>query len=112
LPRARPTRCATSRHIPTRQGQAAFTSGLKQYENGEYAESAKNLQSALDKGLGERDQVAARKHLAFIHCVSARTPMPRRIPQSSRRGPSMDLAPAEAGHPIWGPVFRAVKAGR
>jgi len=26
--------------------------------------------------------------------------------------PTMDLAPAEAGHPIWGPIFRAVKASR
>jgi hypothetical protein len=26
--------------------------------------------------------------------------------------PSMQLEPAEAGHPVWGPVFRSVKAGR
>ena len=25
--------------------------------------------------------------------------------------PGMELAPAEAGHPIWGPIFRSVKAG-
>jgi hypothetical protein len=24
----------------------------------------------------------------------------------------MDLAPEEAGHPVWGPIFRSVKAGR
>ena len=27
-----------------------------------------------------------------------------------RDGNNFDLTPAEAGHPIWGPVFRAVKA--
>jgi Tfp pilus assembly protein PilF len=95
------------------KGQAAFTTGLKQYEDGEYAESAKNLQSALHKGLGDRDKVAAYKHLAFIHCVSGRE---RQCRDEFRRAlavdPAMDLAPAEAGHPIWGPIFRAVKAGR
>src|SRR5207245_6618114 len=39
------------------KAEATFTTGLKQYENGEYAESAKNLQSALDKGLGDRDKI-------------------------------------------------------
>jgi hypothetical protein len=24
----------------------------------------------------------------------------------------MELAPAEAGHPIWGPIFRSLKTGR
>src|SRR5204862_280639 len=76
-------------------------------------ESAKNLQSALDKGLGDRDKVAAYKHLAFIHCVSGRE---RQCRDEFRKAlavdPTMDLAPAEAGHPIWGPIFRAVKAGR
>ena len=26
--------------------------------------------------------------------------------------PALELEPAEAGHPVWGPIFRAVKAGR
>jgi Tfp pilus assembly protein PilF len=95
------------------KGQAALTAGLKQYEAGDYAESAKNLQGALDKGLGERDKVTAHKHLAFIHCVSSRE---RQCRDEFRKAlavdPNLNLAPAEAGHPIWGPVFRSVKAGR
>ncbi|HXM82901.1 MAG TPA: TssQ family T6SS-associated lipoprotein [Burkholderiales bacterium] len=95
------------------KGQAALTTGLKQYEEGDYADSAKNLQGALDKGLGERDKVTAHKHLAFIHCISSRE---RQCRDEFRKAlavdPSMNLAPAEAGHPIWGPIFRAVKAGR
>jgi Tfp pilus assembly protein PilF len=95
------------------KGQAAFTTGLKQYDNGDYAESAKSLQSALDQGLGDRDKVAAYKHLAFIHCVSGREHQCRdEFRKALAVDPSMDLAPAEAGHPIWGPIFRAVKAGR
>ena len=95
------------------KGQSAFATGLKQYDDGDYAESAKNLQSALDQGLADRDKVAAYKHLAFIHCVSSRE---RQCRDEFRKAlaveTSMDLAPAEAGHPIWGPIFRAVKAGR
>jgi len=26
--------------------------------------------------------------------------------------PGLELAPAEAGHPVWGPIFRSLKAGR
>ena len=29
-----------------------------------------------------------------------------------RLDPGLELGAAEAGHPIWGPVFRAAKAGR
>jgi Tfp pilus assembly protein PilF len=95
------------------KGQAVFNSGLKQYENGDYAESAKNLQGAVDQGLGDRDKVAAHKHLAFIHCVSSRERQCRdEFRKALAADPTMELAPAEAGHPIWGPIFRAVKAGR
>src|SRR5438552_18460640 len=95
------------------KGQTPFTTGLKQYENGEYAESAKNLQSALDKGLGDRDKVAAYRHLAFIHCVSGRERQCRdELRTALAVDPTMDLAPAVAVHPICGPMFRAVKSCR
>ena len=97
---------------PTK-GQQALSAGLKQYEEGQYADSQKSLQSAIQQGLGERDRVTAYKHLAFIHCVSNRE---QRCRDDFRRAlavdPSMDLAPEEADHPVWGRIFRSVKAGR
>lgn len=97
---------------PTK-GQAALSAGLKQYEDGEYAASLKSLLSAIDQGLGESDRVTAHKHVAFIHCASNRE---RQCRDEFRKAlavdPAMDLAPEEAGHPVWGPVFRSVKAGR
>ena len=97
---------------PTK-AQAALSAGLKQYEDGQYGESLKNLQSAIQQGLGERDRVNAHKHVAFIHCASNR---PNACREEFRRAlavdPAMDLAPEEAGHPVWGPIFRSVKAGR
>ena len=87
--------------------------GLRLYEDGAYAESAKSLQAALDQGLASKDRARAHKYLAFIHCASSREQLCRdEFRKALADDPSLDLAPAEAGHPIWGPIFRAVKAGR
>lgn len=95
------------------KGEAALAAGLKQYEEGRYADSLKNLQSAIGQGLGERDRVTAHKHVAFIHCASNRERACRdEFRKALKVDPGMELAPAEAGHPIWGPIFRSVKAGR
>jgi Tfp pilus assembly protein PilF len=95
------------------KGEPALKAGLKQYEDGDYAASLKNLQSAIDQGLGNRDLVVAHKHAAFIYCASNRE---RQCRDEFRKAiavdPAMELAPEEAGHPVWGPVFRSVKAGR
>jgi Tfp pilus assembly protein PilF len=95
------------------KGRAALDRGLKQYEDGDYADSAKNLQVALEQGLTNQDQVKAHKHLAFINCASNRE---RQCRDEFRKAlaiePTMELAPAEAGHPLWGPIFRSLKAGR
>jgi Tfp pilus assembly protein PilF len=95
------------------RGEAALATGLKQYEDGRYPESLKSLQSAIDQGLADRDRVNAHKHAAFIHCVLNRERACRdEFRKALRVDPGMELAPAEAGHPVWGPIFRSVKAGR
>ena len=97
----------------TTKGGPALAAGLRQYEDGNYAEAARQLQSAIDQGLARSDRVKAHKTLAFSHCVSGRTTSCR---EEFRRAlaidPAFELPPAEAGHPTWGPVFRSVKAGR
>ncbi len=94
------------------RGEAALAVGLKQYENGRYAESLKNLQTAIGQGLSDGDRVNAHKHVAFIHCAANRERACRdEFRRALRVNPAMELAPAEAGHPIWGPIFRSVKAG-
>lgn len=95
------------------KGQATLDTGVRQYEDGDYADSAKSLAAALDQGLNEGEQVRARKYLAFINCASNRIAACR---EEFRRAlainPSFELAPAESGHPIWGPVFRSLKSGK
>lgn len=93
------------------KGAAALGNGLRQYEDGEYAEAARNLQGAIDLGLSERERANAHKHLAFIHCSSSRE---RACREEFRKAlsvdPGLELAAAEAGHPVWGPIFSSLKA--
>jgi Tfp pilus assembly protein PilF len=95
------------------KGDAMLASGLRQYEEGNYAESARMLQGALDQGLRDSDRVTAYKHLAFVNCAEGRERQCREhFIRALTLDPRMELAPAEAGHPVWGPVYRAVKSGR
>ena len=95
------------------KGEAALAAGLRQYEDGNYAEAAKQLQAAIGQGLTSNDRVKAHKHLAFIHCVSERNAACREeFRKALAIDPGLELTAAEAGHPNWGPVFRTVKAGR
>ena len=95
------------------KGGAALSTGLKQYDDGEYLPSAKSLQSALDQGLADNDKVTAHKHLAFINCSQGRNgPCREEFRKALAIDPSLELSAAEAGHPTWGPIFRSLKAGR
>lgn len=95
------------------KGEQTLQSGIRQYENGNYAEASRLLQASLDQGLGQSDQVRAHKYLAFIHCISGRDGRCRdEFREALKIDPSFELAANEAGHPIWGPVFRSVKGRR
>jgi Tfp pilus assembly protein PilF len=90
-----------------------FKLALHQYEAGDYDESAKNFEGALRQGLSDKERASAHKHLAFMHCAAQRE---RQCREEFRKAlgvdPNLELDAAEAGHPLWGPIFRAVKAGR
>ena len=95
------------------KGEPQLQSGIKLYEDGRYKEALTSFQSALSAGLGANDQVIANKYLAFISCVQGRERQCRAyFSRALELNPSFELEPAEAGHPIWGPVFRSVKARR
>jgi len=97
----------------SKAGAAVLKTGLKQYDDGEYQPAAKSLQSALDQGLADKDKVNAHKHLAFIHCSQGRNGACREeFRKALALDPALELTPAEAGHPTWGPIFRSLKAGR
>jgi len=89
-----------------------FERGVKSYEDGDYKSAARQLQSALSLGLpGFRDQAIAHKYLAFIACASGRQrPCRDEFRKAFEADGNFNLTPAEAGHPVWGPVFRSVNA--
>lgn len=94
-------------------GEQNLIAGIRYYEDGKYNEARKALQMSLSRGLSDRDQVRAHKYLAFIHCVSEDEAKCRsHFRMALAINPGFSLAPAESGHPIWGPAFRSVKDPR
>jgi len=111
---AAPTRSPPPRVATRSSGEQELEKGIKSYEDGEYKVGSKRLQAALDVGLdAKRDQARAHKYLAFIVCVSGREKSCRdEFQKALDADPKFELEPAEAGHPIWGPALRSVKAER
>ena len=97
---------------PLDKAAQELANGIASYENGSYKASSRQLQSALTLGLeAPADQARAHKYLAFIHCVSNRQKQCRdEFSKALNADPGFNLTPAEAGHPLWGPVFRKLKA--
>ena len=92
-------------------------SGIKNYEDGNYPASITVLQSLVEsKEATKGEKLLAYKYLAFDHCVSPRESKELRekmCRDSFRKAfdfdPKFILTPAEAGHPIWGPIFSSEK---
>jgi Tfp pilus assembly protein PilF len=96
---------------PLSVGEQLLVKGIKSYEEGEYKSATKNLQDALNAGLSRKtDSAKAHKYQAFIACGSDNT---RRCRDEFRKAfeddPNFALDAAEAGHPVWGPVYRGVR---
>ena len=98
--------------VPT--GEDRLAAGVTQYEEGNYAQAQRLLQSSIADGLASRTSRArAHKYLAFIYCVTDRTAQCREeFGNALSADSNFTLTAAEAGHPGWGPVFRSVSRGR
>lgn len=93
------------------RGEPYLKQGIAHYEEGNYRSAVRRLQFALEEGLTIPDRVKAHKYLAFIACVSGQQLTCREeFAIALDLDPTMELSPAEAGHPMWGPVFRSVKS--
>jgi len=92
-------------------GSSYLEEGIRNYEEGNYRTSARRLQYALEEGLTRPNRVKAHKYLAFIACVSGQQLTCREeFSIALELDASFELETAEAGHPIWGPVYKSVKA--
>ena len=96
--------------LAERPAEKALLSGLRAYDDGQYADAEKQFGAALQAGLASaRDRAAAHKYLAFIYCTSQRTGACEvEFRAAKENDPKFALSKSEAGHPMWGPVYRKV----
>ncbi len=101
----------TEEQLRTR-AQENLALGVRQYQLGSFEDAAHSLTMSLEHGLlSKTEQSRARKTLAFIYCITEREPQCRdEFRLALEIDPGFDLTQAEAGHPIWGPVYRDVRA--
>ena len=94
--------------VAARPAEKALLAGIRAYEDAQYAESEKQLGVALQAGLASaKDRAAAQKHLAFIYCTSNRSRECEAAFRAARQAdPAFALSKSEAGHPLWGPVYK------
>ncbi len=100
--------------VMQRPAERALMTGMRAYDDGQYAEAERALQESLKTGLSStRDRATAYKHLAFIYCTSQRAPACEAAFREARHAdPQFALSKAETGHPLWGPVYQKVATAR
>ena len=93
-----------------RPAERALLTGMRAYDDAQYAQAERALTTALGSGLtSPKDRASAHKLLAFIYCTSSRVPDCEASFRAAREAdPSFALSRSEAGHPQWGPVYRRV----
>ena len=93
-----------------RPAERQLAAGLRAYDDGRYQDAETSLADALRLGLSHpRDEAAAHKTLAFVFCTSQRPSQCAAAFRAARAAdPAFALSRAEAGHPLWGPVYAAV----
>ena len=91
-----------------RPGERLLFEGIRAYDDGQYPQAEAALRKALEAGLRSgRDQASAHKLLAFITCTSERMAECETAFRAARAAdPAFVLSRSEAGHPLWGPVYR------
>jgi Tfp pilus assembly protein PilF len=83
---------------------------MRSYDDGQYDLAETALRAALAGNLrSARDKATAHKLLAFIYCTSNREAQCEAAFKAARESDlTFRLSRAEAGHPLWGPVFRRI----
>jgi hypothetical protein len=94
--------------LSARPAERALLAGLKAYDDAQYESADRLFREALAAGLASpRDRAEAHKRLAFLHCASGRLAdceAEFKLARAADRGFALDKS--EAGHPVWGPVYK------
>ena len=107
---AAPMHSAGLTDVIERPAERALLTGMRAYDDAQYPQAERALQTALHSGLNSpRDRASAYKLLAFIYCTSSRPADCEASFRAARQAdPTFALTRSEAGHPQWGPVYRRV----
>jgi Tfp pilus assembly protein PilF len=96
--------------VMERPAERALLEGIRAYDDAQYAQAEKALRKALADGLqSARDRATAHKLLAFITCTSDRlADCQTQFREARAADASFALSRSEAGHPVWGPVYKSL----
>jgi len=109
---APPAPAPAARAPEVSDGRRRIERGVAQYEQGRYAEAIRTLKDAPEIAAEPAElRLRALKTLAFSQCLLEQVGACRRTFDALLAlDPAFRLAPAEAGHPSWGPVFARARA--
>ena len=97
--------------LSARPAERALLAGLKAYDDAQYESADRLFREALAAGLASpRDRAEAHKRLAFLHCAAGRLgecEAEFRLARQADRNFALDKS--EAGHPVWGPVYKKLQ---
>ena len=93
--------------LSERPAERALIGAMRAYDDADYPAVERQADSALKLGLrSPRDQATAHKLRAFVYCTSNRIdPCEAEFRAARAADPAFELSHAEAGHPVWGPVY-------
>jgi len=93
--------------LAERPGERSLLAAIRAYDEADYPTVEREVDRALKAGLqSPRDRATAHKLRAFVFCTSDRVAACESEFRAARaEDPAFELNKAEAGHPLWGPVY-------
>jgi len=93
--------------LTERPAERALMGAMRAYDDADYPAVERQANEAMKLGLrSTRDIATAHKLRAFVYCTSNRLAACEAEFRAARAAdPAFVLSHAEAGHPVWGPVY-------
>jgi len=93
--------------LTERPAERALMGAMRAYDDADYPSVERQANEAMKLGLrSPRDVATAHKLRAFVYCTSNRLAACESEFRAARvADPGFALSKAEAGHPVWGPVY-------
>ena len=93
--------------LSERPAERALMGAMRAYDDADYPAVERQANEAMKLGLrSPRDIATAHKLRAFVYCTSNRLAACEAEFRAARTAdPAFVLSHAEAGHPVWGPVY-------